>query len=167
MQTPKVEQTMISIKELKDTYYPDVDWVSLISSLMFSSNSKAVIKEEQMVVTNPTFITKFKNLMEKTPSRTVANLIGFTIMINPINKDVNAFDILLKSEIGNLDFKECAKFLSAALLFNKAAEALYVKKHFSPEQKKEIFNGLMKLLKQKQSKKLIQCSHMLAMMKKY
>ena len=60
-----VKQNMMSIKELSESYYADVDWVTLISSLMFSSKSKTVITEDQMIVTNPTYITKFKDLMEK------------------------------------------------------------------------------------------------------
>ena len=141
MPTSKVEQTLMSIKELKDSYYAEVDWLTLISSLMLSSKSKTVIKEDQVIVTNPTFITKFKELMLRTPSKTVANLMGFSILSNLLKSKgtegnfIGALEILVKSEAGNVDPEDCVLFLSSATVFYKASKALYVKKYFSPGQK--------------------------------
>ena len=143
MPTSTVEQKMMSIKELKDSYYPGVDWVTLISSLMFSSKSKNVITEDQMIVTNPTYITKFKDLMEKTSSKTVANVLGFNVMLNGYGIGGNVFNILKKTEAGNVTLDDCAEFLSTATIFYNAAEALYVKEYFSQEHRKkaeDIFN---------------------------
>ena len=61
----KVEQTMMSIKELKESHYDDVDWLTLINSFMFSSKSKKRVNEDQMIVTNPTFISKLRDLLKK------------------------------------------------------------------------------------------------------
>ena len=130
-----VEQKMMSIKELKDSYYADVDWVTLISSLMFSSKSQTVIKEDQIIVTNPTFITKFKDLMETTSSKTVANVIGFNIMFNDLGPNGNAYEMIKKSVSGNVTLDDCAEFLSTASIFYNAAEALYVQEYFSQEKK--------------------------------
>ena len=136
-----VKQNMMSIKELSESYYADVDWVTLISSLMFSSKSKTVITEDQMIVTNPTYITKFKDLMEKTSSKTVANVMGFNIMLNTYSPNGNVFNIIKKAD--NVTLDNCAKFLSTATIFYNAAEALYVREYFSQEQKnktEDIFN---------------------------
>ena len=140
MPTPKVEQTMMSIKELKDSYYAEVDWLTLISSLMFKSKSKTVINEDQLIVTNPTYITKFKELMVKTPSKTIANLIGFNILSHIIKSDASgsfngALKILSKLEAGSVDLEDCIPFLSSATVFYKASVALYARKYFRPEQK--------------------------------
>ena len=135
MSQSKLGQTMMTIKELNDKYYAGVDWVTLISSLMFSSKSKAAIKEDQLIVTNPDFIVKLKNLMEKTPPKTVANLIGFSVMSHVISKKASALDIISKVDNGTMETKDCEIFLSSASLFSKASSALYVKKYFSPKQK--------------------------------
>ena len=103
-----VEQKMMSIKELNDSYFADVDWVTLISSLMFSSKSKTVITKDQMIVTNPTYITKFKDLMETTSSKTVANVMGFNILLNSFGPNGNVFNIIKKAEAGNVTLDDCA-----------------------------------------------------------
>ena len=63
---------------------------------MFSSKSNTVIKEDQMIVTNKTFITKFKDLIETTSSKTVANVMGFNIMFNVLRPNGNAYSIIKK-----------------------------------------------------------------------
>ena len=147
----KVKPTMMTIKELKDSLYADVDWVTLINSLMFRSGSKVAIDQDQIIVTNPTFITKLKELMEKTPSKTVANFIGLIILSHVIGEDISALEILSNLEKGNKEIiKDCGVFLSWATLFSKASSALYVKKYFSSEQKtlaEDILNMTMSEMK--------------------
>ena len=134
----KVEQTMMSIKELKESHYDDVDWLTLINSFMFSSKSKKRVNEDQMIVTNPTFISKLRDLLKKAPSKTVANAIGFSLLNNVLSyksvAGIKTLDILSKSRQDNVSLL-CDNFVSQASLFYKASEALYAKKYFSPEQK--------------------------------
>ena len=117
---------MMSLQDLKSIHYDEVDWTVLLHRLMFKPNSTHIIKDDHMVVTRPSYIATLKDLMTKTAPRTVANLIGFDILLNTEMDALSQINVT--EEVCIIKFKKLT-------LFFKATEAIFAQQYFSKEKK--------------------------------
>lgn len=119
--------------------YPYIDWVDYINSLL--PNGITVNDSEIITVSVPTFFAQLGPLLERTPSRTIANLLIWrttvysTFFMNSElrKRNLQYFSAISGSSEDEPRWKECVDLTTSGL--GISVGALYVKKHFKESSK--------------------------------
>lgn len=122
-----------------------VDWLKFTNKIYQSLNSsQRLTGDELVIVGNFDYYEAIPKLIEKTPKRVIANYLGWVIASSLGPYTVQAFktatfefDHVMTGAIKDTElWKDCLDIVASYLEY--AASRLYVEKHFSKEDKKQV-----------------------------
>ncbi|KAL7013333.1 hypothetical protein ACKWTF_015337 [Chironomus riparius] len=142
---------LMSIKNLT-TRYPYIDWLDYFNAIL--PEVSQVTDAEIINVSVPKYLDDLGLILAKTPKRTIANYIFWTIVSSSstyLSQDARNLELdFINAATGKLEeeprWKECMGLVSG--YFSTATGALYVRKYFN-HASKEIVQEMMGIIKEK------------------